>query len=52
MIADAHRLLAEVVGELSLCLVRGKGGRSQLRDWAARLRAVAATFEEASNVQT
>lgn len=45
-IADAHKQLAAVCGELCLCLVRGAGSRTKLKDWARRIRAVADAFEE------
>ena len=44
--AEAHKLLAAVCGELCLCLVRGAGSRTKLKGWARRIRAVADAFEE------
>lgn len=46
MMEEAHRMLAGVVGELSLSIVRGSGSRAKMRLWAQRLRHVAEKFEE------
>lgn len=48
MMAEAHRLLAGVCGQLSLCLVRNTGSRSKLREWARTLREVADKFDLAA----
>ncbi len=42
---EAHRVCAEVVGELSLAITRRKGDRPTMQRWMERLRWVADAFE-------
>lgn len=42
---EAHRLCAQVAGELSLAIVRRKASREMMRGWVVALRRVADAFE-------
>jgi hypothetical protein len=47
--AVIHALVASVVGEMSLAMARTSGKRSQLVDWAARLRRAADEIDKLTN---